>query len=185
MPAGDRTPGASWLCLIPGVSPHPGPGAVPVRPGRQAEEEPLWARPAPQLRVSVAYLPEALQLRAVPLGPGVGTGLAGFATPVSCGKSGSSGRAGQRRQCCPVLDPPPSQFQPPLCLLSHLSQGSCPGSWKAELWGSSSACDCGQIPYWTSVFICPVGLWAFQSSSSHILGFQLKLRHFLSISGTS
>lgn len=130
MPAGDRTPGASWLCLIPGVSPHPGPGAVPVRPGRQAEEEPLWARPAPQLRVSVAYLPEALQLRAVPLGPGVGTGLAGFATPVSCGKSGSSGRAGQRRQCCPVLDPPPPNSSLPSVLFPTFLREAAQGAGK-------------------------------------------------------
>lgn len=108
-------PCASWgqeaWCLIPGGVVRPG-APVPALWQCQCSlagspRGVCMGPPCPPAPGVSAYLPEALQLGALPLGPGMGTGLAGFATPMSCEKSGSSGRAGRRRQCCPVLDPPP------------------------------------------------------------------------------
>lgn len=80
--------------------------------GWQAEEEPLCVLsvcPPPPPPPCCWYLqpPHARQLQALPLGPGTGTGLTGFATLRA---AGSWGRAGLRRQGCSVLalSPPPN-----------------------------------------------------------------------------
>lgn len=125
-------PCASWgqdaWCLIPGGVVRPG-APIPALWQCQCSlagslREVCLGPPCPPAPGVSAYLPEALQLGALPLGPGMGTGLAGFATPMSCEKSGSSGRAGRRRQCCPVLDPPPNSTLPSVLFPTFLREAA-------------------------------------------------------------
>lgn len=128
---GDRQP--RWVqAVLEGVaehfsSEHP---SLPQDSGAPTQGEPLCACFALQLLVSatcpgtssarICHLYQPFQ--ALPLGPGTGTGLAGFATPQAVGGPGAwAGQAWGLRQCCPVHAPSHAQPQPHLCHLSYFS----------------------------------------------------------------
>lgn len=144
------------------MSTHPGPGAVPVWPSWQTEEESVLILPAPP-HLGVCSLPtQSPEALGSATWPWHGDWFGRFCHTHELWEMWELGQGtSQRRLSCPVLDPPLS----PLSSFPPFS-GTRMRSWKAEAWNSSSACDHGPIPYWTSV--SPSVQWGFGLFNPHV-----------------